>query len=199
MLKLLTSSLITYKLLNTTSKKSSTTPPTPTTTAQTSKSAICILFPHNSSGVSGLISFHQKAFTSETHIIANVSNLSPNSLHGFHIHKYGDLTNGCITAGPHYNPRNKTHGGPSDEERHVGDLGNIKTDEKGFGYLAVTDSLVSLFGEESVVGRSCVVHGGTDDLGRGGDQESQRTGNAGSRLACGVIGLSDRFKNLPPQ
>ena len=198
MLKLLTSSFITYNLLKKT-KTANSEETTIESENQISKSAICILFPHGDSKVTGLVSFHQKNYLSETNIVANVSNLNPNSLHGFHIHKYGDLTNGCITAGPHFNPLNKTHGGPDDEERHVGDLGNIKTDEKGFGYLATTDKLVTLFGINSIIGRSCVVHGGTDDLGRGGNDESKKTGNAGCRLACGVIGLSDKFKNLPPQ
>ncbi len=109
------------------------------------------------------------------------------------------MTGGCVTAGPHYNPFNKTHGGPRDEVRHVGDLGNLKTNEKGHGYLAISDKLITLFGKNSVVGRAVVVHSKQDDLGRGGDEESKKTGNAGKRVACGVIGLSDKFKNLAPE
>jgi Cu-Zn family superoxide dismutase len=57
-----------------------------------------------------------------------VRGLNPNSLHGFHIHEFGDLTEGCKTAGPHYNPFGKDHGG-YEGDRHVGDLGNLKTNE----------------------------------------------------------------------
>ena len=122
--------------------------------------------------------------------------LKPNSLHGFHIHEFGDLTEGCKTAGGHYNPKGKSHGGPLDTERHVGDLGNLKTDERGNTFLALNDTQIKLFGEESVVGRSCVVHEDTDDLGRGGFPDSKTTGHAGARVACGIIGLTNEFKNI---
>jgi Cu-Zn family superoxide dismutase len=112
-------------------------------------------------------------------IIANVRNLNPNSLHGIHIHQYGDLSQGCKSAGPHFNPLNMPHGGLYDEQRHVGDLGNLKTNEEGFAYAAFTDTKVSLFGEHSVIGRSVVIHENEDDLGRGGNEESLKTGNSG--------------------
>ena len=166
--------------------------------AATTKNAICILYPDNNSGVTGVVSFQQESFESPTKIVASVKGLNPNSLHAIHIHQYGDQTNGCVTAGPHYNPFGKTHGGPMDSERHVGDLGNLKTNEKGEAYYAMSDKQVQLHGENTVLGRSCVVHKGEDDLGKGGHALSLTTGNAGARLACGTIGLSADFKNLPP-
>ena len=164
----------------------------------TARNAICILFPHGDSKVSGLISFTQDNITSATKIIANVRGLKPNNLHGFHIHEYGDLTDGCTTAGPHYNPYGKRHGSQHDQERHVGDLGNLKSDAKGNAYLATTDHLIKLFGDASVIGRSCVVHNDEDDLGRGTFSDSETTGHSGARVACGVIALSQTFKNIPP-
>ena len=88
------------------------------------------------------------------------------------------------------NPFSKTHGAPSDDERHVGDLGNFKTDAQGNAKGSVSDKLIQLIGANSVVGRTIVVHGGTDDLGKGGHEQSKITGNAGARPACGVIGLA---------
>lgn len=88
------------------------------------------------------------------------------------------------------NPHNKTHGAPSDSERHVGDLGNFKTDAQGNAEGTVSDKFIKLIGPESVLGRTVVVHAGTDDLGKGENEESKKTGNAGARPACGVIGIS---------
>lgn len=99
------------------------------------------------------------------------------------------MTKGCVTAGPHYNPENRTHGGPVDAERHVGDLGNVIS-SGGLATYNHVDSLISLEGERSVVGRSFVVHAQEDDLGKTNHPDSKTTGNAGARLACGVIGLS---------
>ena len=79
------------------------------------------------------------------------------------------------------------------EERHVGDLGNVEAKEDGTANYYREDQLVHLSGEFSVLGRSCVVHADEDDLGLGGHELSKTTGNAGARLACGVIGISGPF------
>ena len=77
-------------------------------------------------------------------------------------------------------------------------MGNIKADESGNGYLAYSDAYIKLFGDVSVIGRSCVVHEKEDDLGMGNHPDSLTTGNSGKRVACGVIALSNKFKNIPP-
>ena len=91
----------------------------------------------------------------------------------------------CGTDQSIVNPHGKTHGAPADSERHVGDLGNFKTDGQGNAQGSVSDKLIKLIGPESVLGRTIVVHAGTDDLGKGEGEESKKTGNAGPRPACG--------------
>jgi len=143
-------------------------------------------------GILGTIWFTQAKEGDATVIKGEISGLTPGE-HGFHIHQYGDSTQGCISAGPHFNPFGKTHGGPKEEVRHVGDLGNVMADDSGIAKIELTDKLIQLHGANSVIGRSMVVHAGIDDLGKGeGDkkEESLKTGNAGARVACGVIALA---------
>merc|ERR1712151_855310 len=122
-----------------------------------SKHAVCIMTPDGNSGVEGIVAFTQENKDSKCTITAKITGLTP-GLHGFHIHEFGDLTNGCTTAGGHYNPYGKNHGGPDDEERHVGDMGNAVAGEDGVATFTLHDHLISLFGEHNVIGRACVVH-----------------------------------------
>lgn len=110
--------------------------------------------------------------------------------HGFHLHEFGDTTNGCISTGAHFNPNNMTHGAPEDEIRHAGDLGNIVANADGVAEATIVDNQIPLTGPNAVIGRAFVVHELEDDLGKGGHELSLSTGNAGGRLACGVVGLT---------
>ncbi|XP_028413410.1 superoxide dismutase [Cu-Zn]-like [Dendronephthya gigantea] len=148
--------------------------------------AVCVL---RGDKVKGTINFVQEKPDGDCVVTGSVEGLSEGK-HGFHIHEFGDYTNGCTSAGSHFNPFKKNHGGPDDTERHVGDLGNIVADASGLAKIDMKDSLVKLSGEYSVIGRSIVVHEGVDDLGKGGHEDSLTTGHAGGRLGCGVIGIA---------
>ena len=143
------------------------------------------------SNVSGVVRFEQTSESEPTKVTYEISGNDPNAQRGFHVHAFGDNTNGCTSAGPHFNPFSKTHGGPDDQERHVGDLGNVATDSQGVAKGTKQDLLIKLIGENSILGRTVVVHAGTDDYGKGGFEDSKTTGHAGARPACGVIGLSE--------
>ena len=154
------------------------------------RKAICILESQPNELAKGIVLFSQAGAFSLCEINASLTGLAPNKKHGFHIHQYGNLTQGCVTAGPHFNPFGYTHAGPKSVARHVGDLGNVEADEEGKATYRLLDHQVNLYGPYSVIGRSVVLHRGEDDLGQGGNEESLKTGNAGARIACGVIGLA---------
>lgn len=151
-------------------------------------------------GCNGKVSFTQ-IDENTVEIEWNVVKAGKEGLHGFHIHEKADFSEGCKSAGPHYNPHGKTHGAPGDEERHVGDLGNITVDAEGNSSGKITDKLVKLFGDTTVIGRSVMIHADEDDLGKGDNSKageegppqngfvSKLTGNAGARIACGEIKL----------
>ena len=104
------------------------------------------------SKVTGTVTFEQSSESSPTNITWDITGCDPSAERGIHVHQYGDNTNGCTSAGPHFNPFGKTHGAPDDDERHVGDLGNFKTDSNGNSKASVTDSMIKLIGEQSVLG-----------------------------------------------
>jgi Cu-Zn family superoxide dismutase len=118
--------------------------------------------------------------------------------HGMHVHVYGNLSRDCQYTGLHYNPTNSVHGGPLDQERHVGDLGNIRVDLKGEVDVEVTFPRVSLTGGHSIIGRSLVIHGQRDDYGQDPNSEaSVTTGNSEAKIACCIIQRVDRLPLEP--
>ena len=133
-------------------------------------------------------------FTEEVNCIridVNIKGLKPNSFHGFHIHEAGDLTDKCNSMCSHFNPYNKKHGCPGMKERHVGDLGNIKTNLKGESVYTFYDDVIKLRGNKcNIIGRGLIIHEDYDDCGLKNNIESLTTGNAGKRIACAVIGYS---------
>lgn len=103
---------------------------------------------------------------------------------------FGDLSDDANSCGGIFNPYGKNHGAPEDEERMVGDLGNVTVDADGNCSVHKEDKMVKLIGPHSVIGRSIVLYSGEDDCGRGGHELSLVTGNSGSRIACGVLGIA---------
>jgi len=135
----------------------------------------------NSRSVKGTVLFSNRK--NGLHIEATFTQL-PHGLHGFHIHKAGDLRGeGCKLACDHYHkgpPCN--HGGPPSlkGERHTGDLGNV---EEGRYTYTLHDVTVS-----DILGRSVIIHADADDYGKGNKEDSLTTGHSGARIGCAVIG-----------
>jgi Cu-Zn family superoxide dismutase len=143
------------------------------------KKAIAVLIPTEGNQVRGTLVL--VADGKQTHITGKVTGLTP-GLHGFHIHEFGDLSSPDGTAaGGHYNPGGHKHGGPDDKERHAGDLGNIKANADGVATVDVKADVPLHF----VIGRAFVVHAKEDDL------KTQPTGDAGGRVALGLIGIAN--------
>ena len=110
----------------------------------------------------------------------------PAGTHGFHIHQFGDCSAGNgKSAGGHFNPDGNEHGSPMAAVRHTGDLGNIIADSTGSANFSFVDEIISFSGKRSILSRGVIIHEVADDF------SSQPTGAAGSRLACGVVGIAN--------
>ncbi|MGI8437399.1 MAG: superoxide dismutase family protein [Chthoniobacterales bacterium] len=144
--------------------------------------AIAVLHPTQGSQVKGTVTFTKSG--AEIKIVADVSGLTPGK-HGFHIHEFGDCSSpDGKSAGGHFNPTNHPHAGHDVAQRHEGDMGNLTADAAGKAHLELTDKMMTMSGERSIIGRGLIVHAKADDL------KSQPTGDAGARVACGVIGIA---------
>lgn len=142
--------------------------------------AIATLKPTKDSKVSGVVTF--LVVDNGVRVIADIDGLKPGN-HGFHVHEKGDCSapDGS-SAGAHFDPEHKhQHASPENENRHVGDLGNVLADNRGHAHYDRVDKVIVLGGENTVIGRAIIVHSDADDF------KTQPTGNAGGRLACGVI------------
>ena len=152
------------------------------TSAQEPTKAIAVLHPTAGSNVGGIVTFTRSG--EEVKVVADITGLTPGK-HGFHIHEFGDCSSSDgSSAGGHFNPMHKAHGAPDATDRHAGDLGNIEADASGKAHLESSDKVMKLSGAESIIGHAVIVHEKADDL------KTQPTGNAGGRLACGVIGVA---------
>ncbi|XP_005097192.1 superoxide dismutase [Cu-Zn] [Aplysia californica] len=142
--------------------------------------------------VTGIVNFHQRRRL-PLDVFVRLSGFNTSASlrrHGIVVHQQGDISGGCESSGPHYNPSNSTHGYREDHARHEGDLGNIDVDQ-GQVDTNFTVKGVSLFGKYSIIGRTLVVHVNEDDGGSGLDPQSAVTGNVGACMACCVIGRLD--------
>ena len=118
------------------------------------------------------------------HLTGTVGGLPANSTHGFHIHEKGDCSAAdASSAGPHFNPSAAPHGKAESGAHHAGDMDNVVANAEGVVNLDVHVSGVTLGGgaANDIAGRALVVHAAPDDY------TSQPAGNAGARVACGVI------------
>lgn len=143
--------------------------------------------------IQGNVRFTEDLYNKRIRIDLHLNGLMPNSLHGFHVHEAGDLTDKCTSMCAHFNPYGNTHGCPGMRERHVGDLGNIKTNSNGEAKYTFYDNIIKLRGSKcNIIGRGLIIHEDKDDCGKGENAESIKTGNAGKRIACAVIGYSKK-------
>lgn len=138
------------------------------------------LAPASKSKVKGTATFIEAKGGVE--ITVNLEGLAPGE-HGWHVHAKGDCSApDASSAGDHFNPENRKHGAPDAAEHHAGDFGNLTAGKDGKATATIRIEEVTLGdGPSSLVGKALIVHAKRDDL------ETQPSGDAGARVACGVI------------
>lgn len=143
--------------------------------------AMATLQPTATTGPTGTVHFQDQADGS-TLVTVDITGLTPDTVHGFHVHQNPSCADMGNAAGGHFNPMNAPHAAPSAVSHHAGDFGNVKADAKGEVHEHFTTySVTAHAGDLSVLGHSVVLHANPDDL------TSQPAGNSGPRVACGVI------------
>jgi superoxide dismutase, Cu-Zn family len=144
-------------------------------------SATALLEPRSGSKVSGSVKFIQ--FGDVVRLAGEITGHTPGPK-GFHIHENGDCSSADGTsAGGHFNPGKQKHGGPYDPVKHAGDLGNIVFNDQGVAKISFSVGGISVSQDrpDGIIGRAVIVHERRDDL------QTDPAGNAGGRVACGVI------------
>lgn len=144
-----------------------------------------VLTPTKGNETRGVVTF-EPLENEDVRISVRLSGLKPNAKHAMHIHEFGDISSDDGTsAGGHFNPTDKAHGLPDAEERHVGDFGNLETDGDGNANHVLTIRDLSLVeGANAIIGRALIVHAGED-------KGTQPSGDAGDRIAQGVIAIAN--------
>jgi len=147
--------------------------------------AVCVLVPVGNSGVQGTVRF-ERLREGKVHVTGEIRGLTAGQ-HGFHVHEFGDLSDReqGKSAGDHFAGGTEHHGAPEDDQRHAGDLGNIQAGDDGVAKIDKTDAVIALAGPHSVLGRALVVHANPDKF-------TQPSGDAGGRVAFGVIGIAEK-------
>ena len=149
--------------------------------APSAPSAIAQLEPTKGNSAHGVVTFTQQG--DQVRVTGSVDGLKPGQVHGFHLHEKGDCSSGDgMSTGVHFNPLAMAHGNPAGGEHHAGDLPALQADGAGHASIdALVGPLTVAAGPTSVVGRGLIVHRDPDDY------RTQPAGNAGPRIACGVV------------
>ncbi len=149
---------------------------------QSVATATANLEPRSGSQVSGTVTFTQVG-PDIVQVSGKVTGHSKGPK-GFHIHDKGDCSDPkAMSTGGHFNPGKHKHGGPYEPVKHAGDLGNLNFNDQGVAtfQFVVGDISVSADKPDGIIGRAVIVHMDKDD------EDTDPTGNAGGRVACGVI------------
>lgn len=143
-------------------------------------SATATLAPSSGQTANGTVTFTEMK-GGDVEVTVHLTGVPP-GIHGFHVHEKGDCANDGGAAGMHFNPMSAPHGAPSDASHHSGDFGNVEADASGnVNETRTLHGITVTAGTTSVVGRAVILHANPDDL------KTQPTGNAGGRIACGVV------------